>query len=63
MDFMNLIEIPRVDNVRLEYQTFSENTSNQTRAEIVDGSICLTSHHLIFLPKQANEKCKEIWVQ
>jgi len=62
MDFMGLIEIPRVDNVRLEYQQFSENANNQIRTEIVEGSICLTSHHLIFSPK-STEKNKEIWVR
>ena len=30
--------------------------------EVVEGSICLTSHHLIFSPKQPSEKNKEIWV-
>lgn len=63
MDFMGLIEIPRVDNVRLEYQQFSEMaSSNQLKNEVVEGSICLTSHHLIFSPKQPSEKNKEIWV-
>lgn len=60
---MGLIEIPRVDNVRLEYQRFEENSSNQIKNEIIEGSICLTSHHLIFSPKnQSCEKNKELWV-
>lgn len=63
MDFMGLIEIPRVDNVRIEYQQFSENSSNQIKTESVEGSLCLTSHHLIFSPKNpADMKNKEIWV-
>lgn len=63
MDFMGLIEIPRVDNVRIEYQQFVENSSNQIKTENIEGSICLTSHHLIFSPKnQSAERKKEIWV-
>lgn len=59
---MGLIEIPRVDNVRLEYQQFFDNLNNQIKTESIEGAICLTSHHLIFSPKNHSERNKEIWV-
>lgn len=63
MDFMDLIEIPRVDNVKLYRQIFSD-TKNQLVTQKLEGSLCLTSHHLIFSNKsianQANQI--EIWV-
>ena len=56
---MDLIEIPRVDSIRFSKQSFNEN-------QFVDGSICLTSHHLILIPKNSAEEqkeIKEIWVR
>ena len=56
---MDLIEIPRVDSVRFSKHSFNEN-------QFVDGSICLTSHHLILIPKTGDAAAaatvKETWV-
>ncbi len=62
MDFMDVIEIPRIDNVKLNRQMFSEinGVYDQLVNHTIEGSICLTSHHLIFSPKQKTEE--EIWV-
>ena len=47
MEFMDLIEVTRVDNVKLDGK--------------FDGSIRLTCHHLLFLSTR-NEKVHEQWV-
>ena len=60
MEFMDWIEIPRVDNVKFTRQTF-DTIQNQLTSQILDGSICLTSHHLLFTTKQ-NKKDEEIWI-
>lgn len=56
---MDLIEIPRVDSVRFSKHSFNEN-------QFVDASICLTSHHLILIPKSSDaaaaSNVKEIWL-
>ena len=60
MEFMDLIEIPRVDNVKYNRLLYSDE-HKQLLNEFCDGSLCLTSHHLIFFPKE--KKDKEIWVR
>jgi hypothetical protein len=59
MEFMDLIEIPRVDNVK--YCKILIDEQKQQTTPFNDGSLCLTSHHLIFSPKDRH-KNKEIWV-
>jgi len=62
---MDLIEIPRVDNVRYG-QYFPDVNKQSIYNKLCDGSICLTSHHLIFSPKDKSETNyynKEILVQ
>ncbi len=65
---MDLIEIPRVDNVR--YGQYLPDVQKQSlinsSSKLCDGSLCLTSHHLIFSPKDKSETKqinKEILVQ
>jgi hypothetical protein len=60
MEFMDWIEIPRVDNIKLTRQIF-DTSQNQLTTQVLDGTICLTSHHLIFSSK-SNLKDEEIWV-
>jgi hypothetical protein len=60
MEFMDLIEIPRVDNIKLVHQILNE-FGNELNNEILEGSLCLTSHHTIFSCK-GKEKNHEIWV-
>ena len=60
MEFMDWIEIPRVDNVKFTRQIF-DTIQNQLISQTLDGSICLTSHHLLFTTKQ-NKKDEEIWI-
>jgi hypothetical protein len=60
MEFMDWIEIPRVDNIKLTRQIF-DTIQNQLVTQTLDGAICLTSHHLIFSSK-SNKKDEEIWV-
>ena len=59
MEFMDLIEIPRVDNVK--YCKILIDDQKQLVNQFIDGSLCLTSHHLIFSPKEKANK--EIWIQ
>jgi hypothetical protein len=61
MEFMDLIEIPRVDNIKYYWQTFNDNSIKRTPVDFIDGSINLTSHHLIFNPKD-KQTDKELWV-
>ena len=60
MEFMEWIEIPRVDNIKLTRQIF-DSLQNQMLTQTLDGSLCLTSHHLLFSPK-SSQKDEEIWV-
>ena len=60
MEFMDWIEIPRVDNIKFTRQAF-DNIQNQIVSQTLDGTLCMTSHHLIFSPK-SNLKDEEIWV-
>ena len=60
MEFMDWIEIPRVDNIKLTRQIF-DIAQNQMVVQTMGGSLCLTSHHLLFSPK-SNKKEEEIWV-
>lgn len=67
MDFMDVIEIPRIDNVKLTRLVYSEidGVYDQLVNHTIDGSICLTSHQLIFSPKQkstSSQVDEEIWV-
>ena len=56
---MDLIETPRVDNVKFCEAVFREE-QNQTQNQLFEGSLCLTCHHFIF---SFNDKTtKEIWV-
>ena len=59
MEFMDLIEIPRVDNVKY-YQLYSDEKHQRTNS-FIDCSLCLTSHHLIFSAKEKSNK--EVWIQ
>lgn len=59
MEFMDLIEIPRVDNVK--YHFLYSDEKRQRTSPFIDCSLCLTSHHLIFSPKEKSGK--ETWVQ
>lgn len=59
MEFMDLIEIPRVDNVKYCKMLIDE--QKQMMNQFCDGSLCLTSHHLIFSPKEKVNQ--EIWIQ
>ena len=63
---MDVIEIPRVDNVKLSRLAFSEidGILDQLIEHKIECSICLTSHHLIISPKtgQGNQSDEEIWV-
>ncbi len=61
MEFMDLIEIPRVDNIKLTTQVLNE-FANQMNYEVLEGSLCLTSHHTIFSCKGKEDKSHEIWV-
>ncbi|CAF0826541.1 unnamed protein product [Brachionus calyciflorus] len=63
MDFMDLIEIPRVDNVKLYRQVYN-NEANQLVTQKILGSLNLTSHHLIFTSQITPEKPQrdEIWI-
>jgi hypothetical protein len=63
MDFMDFIEFPRVDNVKLSRQVFSEinGVYDQLVQHTIEGTICITSHQMIFSPKQKTEE--EIWVK
>lgn len=56
---MDLIEIPRVDNVKY-YQLYSDEKRQRTNS-FIDCSLCLTSHHLIFSAKEKSNK--EVWIQ
>lgn len=58
MEFMDLIETPRVDNIRYCRQIYNEE-QGQVSTQFVDGSLCLTSHHLIFSSKNTKQ---EIWI-
>jgi hypothetical protein len=62
MEFMDLIETPRVDNIKLSKQAFNESLS-QTSTIVYDGSIILTTHHSIFTLRSPDGKGnEEIWV-
>lgn len=62
MDFMDLIEIPRVDSVKL-YRQIPNCELNELTTQKLFGSLNLTSHHLIFITQADMEKPREeIWV-
>lgn len=62
MDFMDLIEIPRVENVKFYRQIYNYEL-NHLKTEKLTGSLNLTSHHLIFISQTDSEKPREeIWV-
>lgn len=59
---MDLIEIPRVENVKL-YRQKHNYELNHLKTEKLTGSLNLTSHHLIFISQTNPAKPKEeIWV-
>jgi hypothetical protein len=64
MDFMDFIEVPRCENVKLSRQLFTEinGVHDQLTIHTIEGAIVLTSHHLLFLPKNNAQKEDELWV-
>lgn len=58
MEFMDLIETPRVNNIKYCRQVYNEE-QGAVSLQFVEGSLCLTSHHLIF-SSQINKQ--EIWI-
>ncbi|RNA33548.1 Myotubularin-related 9 [Brachionus plicatilis] len=62
MDFMDLIEMPRVDSVKL-FRQIHDYEMNQLITQKLLGSLNLTSHHLIFITQADPEKPREeIWI-
>jgi hypothetical protein len=55
MEFMDLIEIPRIDGIK--YCRHIYNNHDQAGAQFVECTLCLTSHHLIFKSKK-----DELWI-
>ena len=56
---MDLIETPRVENVKYCEVVYEED-KNQKSNQFNDGRLCLTCHHLIF--SFNDQKSKEIWI-
>ncbi len=63
MDFMDLIEIAKVSNVKLTKTVFDDE-SRQFQSKEFDGLLNLTCHHLIFtaLNEPSESKHRELWV-
>ena len=51
MEFIELIKVPKLDNV----------TMTLTSKDPIEGSICITGHHLIFSSRKAVGD--ELWVR
>jgi hypothetical protein len=56
MEFVDFISIPRVDNVVL-----TEKTKEKTKNCKIEGTLCISGHHLILSDRQKNNQ-QELWV-
>ncbi len=58
MEFMDLIETPRVNQIKYGRQVFNEELG-QMSLKFSEGSLCLTSHHLLLT---SSDRSQEIWI-
>ena len=58
MEFMDLIETPRVNQIKYGRQVFNEE-QGQMSVQFSEGSLCLTSHHLLLT---SSDRSQEIWI-
>lgn len=56
MEFVELISIPRVDNVVL-----TDKTKERTKQCKIEGTLCISGHHLILSDRQKGNE-QELWV-
>lgn len=56
MEFVDLIAIPRVDNVVL-----TDKTIDKSKDWKIEGTLCISGHHLILSDRQKSDQ-QELWV-
>jgi len=56
MEFVDLIAIPRVDNVLL-----TDKTKDKLKDWKIEGTLCISGHHLILSDRQKSDQ-QELWV-
>lgn len=56
MEFVDLIAIPRVDNVIL-----TDKTKDKSKDWKIEGTLCISGHHLILSDRQKTDQ-QELWV-